>query len=63
MLYELELNGSMYAQGCYETLPYDYARPSLFLDAFDDFSYGLYLFEKKSVYTKKAKKESKKNKQ
>lgn len=37
-----------YEDGCYETPTEDGYRPKMFLDPFDDFNYGLYIFSKTS---------------
>ena len=35
-----------YNDGCYETPTEDGYRPQLFLDPFEDFNYGLYIFSR-----------------
>lgn len=35
-----------YEEGCYETPVEDGYRPQMFLDPFEDFNYGLYIFSK-----------------
>lgn len=46
--YERAYGSEEYNDGCYETPTEDGYRPSMFLDPFEDFNYGLYIFSKSS---------------